>query len=447
MLRTNSLAHPAFDAQLPRRAVFVTTGRLVGGAALASQQYAEHLANLGEIGFVTWDRETLVELMTNTLELGLASDAQGRFLELIGQIDQRHVGEGEIERFSRGWLSATPSVTLQRSALEAAIVANRLRRIERIDLACFIGLCLIRAAWERRHAIVPVDVIAALIANTGRQIFRHYAWDLFGRCGDDLLDPLNMVRNHHPMAAHVTYPTRCLRLVEILGLLELVESEAGNPRSYDLISFLIKFIDANPGTAHPISDRWAVSLIPPVLALGRTGKGQLIRGLLENVIKWVADRYDSDGRGLAGPDCSPEEELEYLLGDPFEHVEIERRTESYIATVVLDLAATLEMGDLFNVARNEFLAVNAHLPVIEVPDTTAQYILGGQAASFTANMEYADSWTPIDRWKVAPHHVRAVTDYYLQRIGRWWDLLAVSAVVRDRHFLETCRHFLTQQIK
>src|SRR5438046_3044129 len=32
MLRINSLAHPAFDRRLPRKAVFVTTGRLVGRA-------------------------------------------------------------------------------------------------------------------------------------------------------------------------------------------------------------------------------------------------------------------------------------------------------------------------------------------------------------------------------------------------------------------------------
>ena len=145
---------------------------------------------------------------------------------------------------------------------------------------------------------------------------------------------------------------------------------------------------------------------------------------------------------LADPDSSPAEELEYLLGDPFEHIELDRRGESYIATVVLDLAAMLEMGDVFNVARNEFLAVDAVLPVVEVPDTPSQYILGGEGAYFTPNMEFADSWEPIEGWKVAPHHTRALRDYYLQRIGQWWDLLAVSAVVRDRYFLETCRHFL-----
>lgn len=41
LLRTNTLAHPGFDAALPRRPVLVLTGRLTGGAALAAQNYCE----------------------------------------------------------------------------------------------------------------------------------------------------------------------------------------------------------------------------------------------------------------------------------------------------------------------------------------------------------------------------------------------------------------------
>jgi hypothetical protein len=40
MLRTDALAHPNFEKSLSRRSVLVTTGRLVGGAPLAAQQYS-----------------------------------------------------------------------------------------------------------------------------------------------------------------------------------------------------------------------------------------------------------------------------------------------------------------------------------------------------------------------------------------------------------------------
>jgi len=159
-------------------------------------------------------------------------------------------------------------------------------------------------------------------------------------------------------------------------------------------------------------------------------------------IKWLADRYDSDGIGLAGPDATPEQEIDYLLGGSFEHVGVGKRVESYCATVILDMAAILGVGDIFALARNEFLAVGANPSVLEFSDTVSQYVEAGAEACFSPNMEYMDTWTPVNGWQMAPHHYRSHQDYYLQRIGRWWDHLAISAVVRDRHFLETCRHFL-----
>src|SRR5260370_4317995 len=63
LLRTDALAHPNFNKALNRRAIFVTTGRLIGGAGLAAQEYAQHLQTLGEAQFSTWDRDTLVELL------------------------------------------------------------------------------------------------------------------------------------------------------------------------------------------------------------------------------------------------------------------------------------------------------------------------------------------------------------------------------------------------
>jgi hypothetical protein len=61
MLRTNSVAHSNFDKSLPRRARLVITGRLVGGAPIAAQEYREHLKALGEAQFETWDRDSLVD--------------------------------------------------------------------------------------------------------------------------------------------------------------------------------------------------------------------------------------------------------------------------------------------------------------------------------------------------------------------------------------------------
>ena len=160
LLRTNSLAHPSFDPDMARQAVFVTTGRLIGGAPLAAQEYSAHLIQLGEIGFVTWDRETLVELMSSTPEAGLAGSSSGALLSLIGKIDGAAVQDSELEKFSRRWFAENGDNCLTRGGLEAAVIANRLRQQNRLDLAAYVGLCLVRAAWVHGHGMErPPDII------------------------------------------------------------------------------------------------------------------------------------------------------------------------------------------------------------------------------------------------------------------------------------------------
>jgi hypothetical protein len=227
LLRTNSLAHPDFDRTMPRRAVFVTTGRLVGAAPLAAQEYSEHLKQLGELEFILWDRETLIGMMSESPEIGLAGTAEGPLLAVLGKVDAGDLPEKELEQFSRRWIAEAGTLERLRSAaVEATVVASRLRRQERLDLACYTALCLVRAAWPATHAAEPPDRISVTIAELGRSLFRHYASTLFERCSEEDLDPLAFIHAHEIPTAFVTYPVRCLRLAEILGLLGLLELEA-----------------------------------------------------------------------------------------------------------------------------------------------------------------------------------------------------------------------------
>lgn len=134
--------------------------------------------------------------------------------------------------------------------------------------------------------------------------------------------------------------------------------------------------------------------------------------------------------------------MNHFLGSPFEHVTVERRSESYVSTIVLDLAAVLEMSGLYELGRNDFLAVGAMSCVMEVDDTVSQYLGDASDLNFEPNMEYKENWEPIDRWKVAPHHNRGPSSYYLSRIGRIWDHLTLSVVLRDRHFPTTWRRLV-----
>lgn len=70
-MRTTVLAHPSFDEGLPKVVVLVTTGRMVGQAAVNAQQYKPYVAKHHSESFELWDRESLIELMRLAPEVGL----------------------------------------------------------------------------------------------------------------------------------------------------------------------------------------------------------------------------------------------------------------------------------------------------------------------------------------------------------------------------------------
>lgn len=299
LLRTNTLAHPAFDAALPRRPVLVLTGRLTGGAALAPQNYADQ-ARASGIGLEIWDRESLVERIAGGLDIGVAGRTEGPLLTLIGAIDEGSIAEVQIERFSRRWISTEADAWA--CTLEAAIVAERLADTERLDLASYATLGLVRAAWARHHGEVPPHPAALGLANLGRLMFRAYAAALWQRGRPDLPDPATFVREHDVPSGYLTYPVRCMRHVEILSLLELlpdvVGAEALAARD-DIQRYVVHTIRNHPGCAHPISDRWAVSIVPPAVVLLRSGDKEHLAEYLLAITKWVADRYEHEHLGLA----------------------------------------------------------------------------------------------------------------------------------------------------
>ena len=126
---------------------------------------------------------------------------------------------------------------------------------------------------------------------------------------------------------------------------------------------------------------------------------------LRSCTKWVADYYDENGLDC-GPHASPGEEVLYLLGPPFENLQLRRRPESYIGSTILDLACVLEQGEIYDVARNEFLAVDIVLPVVETDDNQGQYCLDVGGHRFEPNMPYQEYWQPASSWRHAPHHQR-----------------------------------------
>jgi hypothetical protein len=437
-LRRNATGHPSYDKSARRRAVLVTTGRLTGATPATAQGDQEDLRARGETDFDVWDRERLVELMRDVPETGYPQGATGAFLGLLAAIDQRSIVEDNLESHSRGWIFPPGDLTgLRRTAIEAGILSNRLRRVKRDDLASYVALCLVRAAWASAPPTDPPEPEAVLIADLARRMFVAYAGDIWARCEGTTLEPRGFLTQQQQGLIYLSYPVGCLRLVETLGLLALLPDTEAISNRDDLLTFLTEFIGRQPGASHPISDRWAVSVIPPVLALARTAR-PAIEVYLRSLVTWTCDRYEAGQMGLAGPRATAGQESFLYLGAGIPAANRPRRIVSFLASVLLDLLAVTEMGELYELAVNDVRHVKALPETIETADDPSQYGMDG-VSLVRSVVDYPERWSPTDGWKIAPHHLRAPADYYLSRIGRPWDHLAVSSVLRDRHFLPTMR--------
>jgi hypothetical protein len=281
------------------------------------------------------------------------------------------------------------------------------------------------------------DASAAAL-DAGRRLVDVYATVVLDDVRPAAIDARLMFDLGEELLGGIAYPVRCLLAVESLGLLGLLRLDEGEEAAAaEVGGILAALVDSQPGAAHPISDRWACSLIPPAVLLRRLRSDSLVPWL-ERVVVWICDHHERSP-GLASVYADPDDEIRHLIGSALEHVDVRPRKTSYLATVLLDLASVLELPDLFRDALNDFLAVDLAFPVVEPLDEPGQFLFDGSGLVWEANVSYDEDHDFDGSWRSASHHHRAPVSYGLQRTGRAWDLLAISTVLRDRHFLPVMR--------
>jgi hypothetical protein len=433
LLRNDRHAHPNFDELLPRQAVLVLTGRLTGGAALAAQDYAQRALEDGRVPFEVWDRERLTEMLIGSPDALLAGSIGGPLLGLLAAIDDSSVTEDQVETFSRFWLRSgeTPA---PRSMVEAGLIATALARSGRRDLAAQTALCLLRAVWASVHGADPPPPDAVGMADAARRLFLTYAEEIWTSAAEQGLEADDLAALNGSGGYYSTYRVMCLRLLEVLSLLALADEH----RREEIAAWITRFVEANPGASQPLSDRWAVSLIPSAIILAALDREKVTQ-YLAWVTAWVCDHYEDDGLGLAAADADPAVEIDYFFGGALEHVTQPRRMTSYLATVVLDLAAALELSSLYEDAYND-LQSSGTAPAVPLPqDDDAQYQIARAEVALDTSPNYAEAWSEGDGWRMAPHHDDDLGRYYLGRLGRVWDFVAICSVTRDRHWVAAIR--------
>ena len=418
-IRTNALGHPNLDPSHPPKPVLAFTGRLVGQATvgpavqpLATRERAPEVETLGG--------DRLLDLFEDPASAFVAAAADGALLGLIGDIDAGNCDDRRIELFSRRWMAADSERVFSAGALESSVVAARLAGRNRLDLACYAGFAYLRGVWWTvLHLSLAGDEVLAPAA-AGRAIFELHADALWETCTDEHLDPLYMVNAHNEAGGFVTYPVRCTRMIELLGMLALLKRGNSDVAGEAITDYLARFVQEQPGARRPISDHWAVSLIPAVIALAdRHATAAAL--LLRDAAKWVGDHHE-DEFGLAAPWAAQREEIERVVGVSLEHITYDQRPISYLATVLLDLAAMLDMAELYADIRADVRAVGISPMFVYTDDHEGHADLTPRGARREVGIVYRSDLSH----PVAPHHSAPVS-HRAARDGAPWDLLAVNA--------------------
>jgi hypothetical protein len=426
-LRMSDLSAPGFSAQLPRRAVLVQTGRLTGQAPVAAQEYEQQCIDRNETPIEFWNRDTLLAKLSSNPDAVLRGSMDGQLYGLLGAIAERTADMDAIEVFSRRWMSWEPSRVAGLGIIEAALLCESLKTTDRLDLACHVAICAVRGAWAA-GAAVP-DERTTIAADAAGGLFQTYAGQLWTECDDRLLSDYGLAA-YSGFAAWVTYPVRCMRLAELVGLHALRIRQNDAVLAGDIAAWLAQFAEAQPGMARPIGDRYAVSVVP-VAALLVADHRDVVEQLVRSITVWVCDRYEQGELGLASVDAPAVEEVFRALGGPFEHVQLPPRKQSQIASVLLDLAATLGLCDVYADVRNDTLAVGLIPSVLLPADGPDQLSRIGRDNRWDFNPDYADV---IDGPGPAAPHLASDEPRGIIPAERWWDLLATSATLRDRTF-------------
>jgi hypothetical protein len=423
------LTHPNFDKSLPRRFVLATTGELKGKAPLAARAFQEEVRDRGLGTFVTWEMPNLIELLSGR---GLMPLSPSTGLEsAIGRIAGTDTRDDELESLLSPLVPRTrvSGAEAHRALLDNALCANALLERGRVFQAMTAVLNIVRIAAVQAYTndqagkLVLRDAMDLLVA-TGNVALA----DLF-LSPSDSRKWMDWIGGYSRI---VTYPVCCLRSVEFLGLRALHQRHCGDNGGFKCtVELLQQVFDGQPGVLHPISDRYAASLAPPILALAIAGDVARTERWLVATANWVCDRYEKSEAGLAPAHATADEEVRMLLGHALEVVQVTARRESLLAVAIADLAHSACPGRYADVV-NEFLAVRIVPTALHGGDSVPGCFVGGGDTRWLLNIKYPDAVAPGG----LPHALLQRDHRVPERLGGVAAQLGIACLCRDRLFTD-----------
>lgn len=410
----NTIGHPSFDPNLPRVAVLVTTGRLKGAAPADVAEYRKSVQVRGLADLEIWERPNLIEWLCDDPLVGVSGETiQVDLMRMLAFVMEDRITDQRIETYTRRWLPEAGNAP--RASVEAAILVNSLLRKKRLDLALCVGLQLIRATENDPDASDDAKSAA-------KRLVLGLALQICDQTEPLLKNPLDFVGSTMGQLALLTYPVICCRVAEALALGLALAREARDGVAATRFKDALRAFAEQPGAARPVGDLFAPSVVAVTVMLA-TFDDLSAKAYLGRVARWMFDRYDEElaGLGLASLAEDEEKTAERLLAGSLASTTMDRRTSSYLATVVLDLALYLGEADFYEAVRDNVNALRIAPEMTRADEGKARWARSG-----------ADVWpqprVEFEEWDVQGARTvpSAPTDPVLS--------LILAAACRSRHY-------------
>lgn len=433
----SGLSHPSFDRNLPRHVVVLTTGELKSNATIETQEFQATVKGLNPSWSVSfWDKRDLIDML---LEHGLngvhrATAAGfvefGQFFLIYARALQGVVTVREIETYSRTWESGDVdrSRRLLLGAIEAEVLAQLCLSNDLAYEAAQLHLARIRLLCELSYA----ENSHELPESWDEAVGRLYALcaTYIGRFQEAWEADRDLVKVWFGEVYMTTYPVQCLRIMELASLAYFTTDKDDDRARH--AAFLADFVRAEPGCAHPISDRFAISLVLATLVLIDRRYLDEAAALIEKATVWLCDRYQ-DGMGLAGVEADEQAETSVLLGYAFEFVDVSRRRDSFLTTALMDLAAFLGNAALYSDVVNDVKAVRIYAEYWQPRDTVGACRVEGHDVVHVPGVGFADDLLGADQG-YAEHLAAESASFRFVELFGVAAAVAIMALLRDRYF-------------
>lgn len=447
----SDLSHPQFDINLPRKAVLVTTGRLSGGARLASQEFKTKLETENKIQeLIFWEKEQLVQFSE---EFGLSgiyqNTAKGskgfaQFYLIYSKAIEGNLSDREIEEFSRIWLDENLEYRkrILRASLETDIIASKLVENGLIYEAVIFYLSLARivmqTTYEKDDNFV-IEIYTEII--NGKitplcEVFFNQLMSNWEKTEKSLVH-LCLKDSSLPMLQYIVW---CARILELNSLYFFLNKDENKKR--EITNFLIEFIEKEEGCGHIPSDRYAVTMVWILLALIKSGDKDKAIDLLRKCVVWLCDRVEK-GFGLARYEADEYEETIALLGYPFDFIKVDKNKSSFLATILADLAAFAGNKEFYGDVINDFEACEISYNYWQFPDTKAIFEIETEKCRAYPNIPHQHSINNFEDFEYSEHIRHESQSFQItEKVGNQ-SLILLSVLLKDRYFPTMWRQIIS----